>query len=91
MFSGNSKAAQGARFGGFATSLTTLSYLTPPPDFSGIPQEIVVPFKNLLKKASTTKEKALQDVLSCLQARTSDAQELQESVIDAYVSAHSRF
>jgi len=75
----------GAGFGGFTTSTTTLSYLTPPPDFSGIPQEVVVPFKSLLKKASTTKEKALQDVLSYVQRFESDGQSLEESVIDTYV------
>jgi hypothetical protein len=84
MFS-NPKTSQGGGFGGFATSSTTLSYLTPPPDFSAIPQEVVVPFKNLLKKASTTKEKALQDILSYVQSRASDAQGLEGSVIDSYV------
>lgn len=86
MFPSKSKAPQAGGFGGFTASSTTLSYLTPPPDFSGIPQEIVVPFKNLLKKASTTKEKALQDILAHLQGRPSDAQGLEEQpVIDAYV------
>jgi hypothetical protein len=45
----------------------------------------VVPFKNLLKKASTTKEKALQDILAYVQGLGSDGQGLPESVIDAYV------
>lgn len=82
------KTTHGGGFGGFATSATTLSYLTPPPDFSAIPQEVVVPFKNLLKKASTTKEKALQDILAYLQRRAADAQGLEESVIDTYVRRH---
>jgi hypothetical protein len=84
MFPGSKKQGGGG-FGGFATSSTTLSYLTPPPDFSEIPQEVVVPFKNLLKKASTTKEKALQDILAYVQGLGSDGQGLPESVIDAYV------
>lgn len=84
-FPDKSKAA-GGRFGGFSTSSTTLSYLAPPPDFSAIPQEVVVPFKNLSKKASTTKEKALQDILSYVQSLGPDAgQAVEESVIDAYV------
>lgn len=87
MFNKRDKAPAGG-FGGFATSSTTLSYLSPPPDFSAIPQEVVVPFKNILKKASTTKEKALQDILTYVQSRASDAQELEESVIDAFVRRH---
>ncbi|KAL2019864.1 hypothetical protein VTK56DRAFT_9126 [Thermocarpiscus australiensis] len=90
MLSGNAKAPQGSGFRGFATSTTTLSYLTPPPDFSGIPQEAVVSFKNLLKKASTTKEKALQDILVYLQGRQSDPEALEESVITAYVELYPR-
>ncbi|KAL2193400.1 hypothetical protein P885DRAFT_45414 [Corynascus similis CBS 632.67] len=62
-----SKAAHGGGFGSFRSSSTSLSYLTPPPDFSGIPQEAVVAYKNLMKKASTTKEKALQDILAYVQ------------------------
>jgi E3 ubiquitin-protein ligase listerin len=84
MFPGSKKQGGGG-FGGFTTSSTTLSYLTPPPDFSEIPQEVVVPFKNLLKKASTTKEKALQDILTYVHGLGSDGQGLPESVIDAYV------
>ncbi|GAB1319691.1 E3 ubiquitin-protein ligase listerin [Madurella fahalii] len=93
MLSGKSRAPQGggfSGFGGFATSSTTLSYLTPPPDYSAIPQEVVVPFKNLAKKASATKEKALQDILVYLQSLPSDAQALDESVIDAYVELYPR-
>ncbi|KAH6855983.1 hypothetical protein B0I37DRAFT_424801 [Chaetomium sp. MPI-CAGE-AT-0009] len=81
----------GGRFGGFSTSSTTLSYLAPPPDFSDIPQEIVVPFKNLLKKASTTKEKALQDILSYVQGLGPDGgQDLEGAAIDAYVELYPR-
>ena len=93
MFTPKSRAAQGAGFGagfgGFSTSSTTLSYLTPPPDFSAIPHEVVVPFKNLLKKASTTKEKALQDILAHVQGLGPEGQ-LGESVVDTYVRWHHR-
>lgn len=93
MLSGKPRVPQGGglgAFGGFTTSSTTLSYLTPPPDFSSIPQDVVVPFKNLSKKASATKEKALQDILVYLQGLPSDAQTLEESVIDAYVELYPR-
>ncbi|KAK4150086.1 hypothetical protein C8A00DRAFT_37319 [Chaetomidium leptoderma] len=90
MFPGRAKAAQGGGFGGFTSSSTTLSYLTPPPDFSGVPQEVVVPFKNLLKKASTTKEKALQDIIAYVQGLGSDGKGLEEPVIDAYVELYPR-
>lgn len=81
----------GGRFGGFSTSSTTLSYLSPPPDFSAIPQEVVVPFKNLLKKASTTKEKALQDILAYIQNLDLDeGQVVEGAVIDAYVRCRTQ-
>ncbi|KAL2257670.1 hypothetical protein VTK26DRAFT_9328 [Humicola hyalothermophila] len=85
-----SKAPRAGGFGGFATSTTTLSYLSPPPDFSSIPQDVVVPFKNLLKKASPTREKALQDIFAYLQSRPSDAQELDDAIIGAYIQLYPR-
>lgn len=90
MLSGNQTTPRGGGFGGFARSTTTLSYLAPPPDFSAIPQEVVVPFKNLSKKASTTKEKALQDILGYIQGRPADTQAPEEPVIEAYVELYPR-
>jgi len=69
-------------FGGFSSS-TTLSYITPPPDLSGIPQDIVVPFKNLLKKDSVTKGKALDEILAYVRGHDG---ELEESILGAWVS-----
>lgn len=82
---GTPKAGFGG-FGGVASTSPTLSYLTPPPDFSEIPLEVVVSFKSLLKKASATKEKALQDILAHEQNRSSDTNGPEESVIQAFVS-----
>ncbi|EOO00110.1 putative c3hc4 type (ring finger) zinc finger containing protein [Phaeoacremonium minimum UCRPA7] len=65
-----SSPARGA-FGGFSTSSSgsSLSYLAEPPDFSSISDaNVVVSFKNLLKKDSTTKAKALEDLVAYTQA-----------------------
>lgn len=71
-------------FGGFSSS-TTLSYITPPPDLSSISQDIVVPFKNLLKKDSITKAKALDELLAYVRRHNG---ELEEPILDAWVSLH---
>ncbi|KAK4194338.1 hypothetical protein QBC40DRAFT_35318 [Triangularia verruculosa] len=89
MRQGTPKAGFGG-FGGVPSTSPTLSYLTPPPDFSNIPLEVVVAFKSLLKKASATKEKALQDVLTHEQNRPSDSEGPEESVIQAYIQLYPR-
>ncbi|KAK4176466.1 hypothetical protein QBC36DRAFT_8716 [Triangularia setosa] len=86
---GTPKAGFGG-FGGVASTSPTLSYLTPPPDFSDLPLEVVVSFKSLLKKASATKEKALQDILAHEQNRSSATDGPEESVIQAYVQLYPR-
>ncbi|KAK0726547.1 hypothetical protein B0T21DRAFT_350664 [Apiosordaria backusii] len=86
---GAPKAGYGG-FGGVPSTSPTLSYLTPPPDFSAIPLEVVVSFKSLLKKSSATKEKALQDVLAHEQNRSSDAEGPEEPVIQAYIQLYPR-
>ncbi|KAK0643798.1 hypothetical protein B0T16DRAFT_355478 [Cercophora newfieldiana] len=73
-------------FGAFSSS-TTLSYITPPPDLSSIPQEIVVPFKNLLKKDSITKAKALDELLSYVKGHDG---ELEEPILDAWAQLYAR-
>lgn len=80
-------------FGGFGTSgfastnSSTLSYVQEPPDFSSITDSnSVVVFKNLLKKDSTTKAKALEDLNT---AFTSSKNDLEEGVIEAWVG-HDR-
>ncbi|KAL2164989.1 hypothetical protein VTH06DRAFT_285 [Thermothelomyces fergusii] len=89
MFAG-SKAGHGGGFGGFRSSSTSLSYLAPPPDFAGIPHEVVVAYKNLTKKDSTTKEKALQDILAYVQALGNGGQAPDEPVIDVYIELYPR-
>ncbi|KAL2170259.1 hypothetical protein VTG60DRAFT_5035 [Thermothelomyces hinnuleus] len=89
MFTG-SKVAHGGRFGGFRSSSTSLSYLAPPPDFTGIPHEVVVAYKNLTKKDSTTKEKALQDILVYVQTLGAEGRVPDEPVIDVYIELYPR-
>lgn len=56
-------------FGGFSTPASTLSYLSKPPDFAPISDaSVVVSLKGLLKKDSTTKEKALNDLIAYTQS-----------------------
>jgi len=70
----SSRAASGTGFGGFGGagvqfSGSTLSYLAEQPDLSPISDaNVVVAFKNLLKKDSTTKSKALEDLRSHAQS-----------------------
>lgn len=72
----------GSSFGAFGSS-SPLSYITEPPDLSGISDPNVgVALKNLSKKDSTTKAKALED----LQAHvTSPDQEIEEALLEAWV------
>lgn len=76
-------AAFGTSKGGLGSfSRITLSYIAPPPDLSGIPQDIIVPFKNLLKKDSITKAKALEEIVAYVQNQKDD---LAEPILDAWV------
>lgn len=84
-----------AGFGGFATpssSAGSLSYLSDPPDFSSISDpNIVVSFKNLLKKDNTTKSKALVDLISYTQAHPHDQDGgVEEAVLEAWVQLYPR-
>lgn len=74
-------------FGGLSSqsSTTTLSYITPPPDLSNVPADIIVPFKNLLKKDSITKTRASEDILNYVKDKASKEQKLESSVLDAWV------
>jgi hypothetical protein len=75
-------AAFGTSKGLGSFSRITLSYIAPPPDLSGIPQDIIVPFKNLLKKDSITKAKALEEIVAYVQTQKDD---LAEPILEAWV------
>lgn len=82
-------------FGGFATTSTSagsLSYLADPPDFSSISDpNIVVSFKNLLKKDNTTKSKALADLVQYTQARPYEQDGgVEDAVLETWVQLYPR-
>lgn len=74
-------------FGAFSSSTASLSYVAPPPDLSSVPQDVIVPFKNLLKRDSTTKSKALEELLACV--KKSD-EPVDDSVIDVWAQLYPR-
>ncbi|KAK3687829.1 hypothetical protein B0T22DRAFT_139852 [Podospora appendiculata] len=88
---GKPKKAPATGFGGFSTSSTALSYITPPPDLSNIPQDIVVPFKNLTKKDSITKSKALEEIVSYVQIRSDGKNgEIEEPILEAWAQLYAQ-
>lgn len=86
----SSRAASGVGFGGFgsASSSSTLSYLTEPPNLSALSDaNVVVAFKNLSKKDGTTKSKALEDLRAYVQAHPFEQDGgVEDAVLEAWVS-----
>lgn len=81
-------ATSSSPFGGFGAPSTfspaasQLSYVTEPPDLSRVfDGNLVVLFKNLLKKDDTTKAKALEDLQNAL----SGSSDVQDPVLAAWV------
>lgn len=85
----SSRAAPGTGFGGFGftSAAGSLSYLTPPPDLTNISDaNVVVAFKNLLKKDSTTKAKALEDLRAYVQLHPFEqGGGVEEAILEAWV------
>ncbi|GKU05040.1 e3 ubiquitin-protein ligase listerin [Fusarium langsethiae] len=81
-------------FGGFgsAASGTSLSYLAEPPSFSAISDpNVVVSLKNVLKKDSTTKAKALEELLAHVQAHPFEKDGgVEEGILDVWVQIYPR-
>lgn len=82
-------------FGGFSTQSTgsgSLSYLSEDPDLSSLSDpNIVVSFKNLLKKDNTTKSKALADLIQYTQTHPNEADGgVEEPVLEAWVRLYPR-
>ncbi|KFY49982.1 hypothetical protein V495_00376 [Pseudogymnoascus sp. VKM F-4514 (FW-929)] len=83
----------GSGFGGFGSgSTSTLSYLTEPPNLSSISDpNVVVAFKNLLKKDSTTKAKGLDDLrLHVLSSPHENGGGVEQSILEAWVKLYPR-
>jgi E3 ubiquitin-protein ligase listerin len=86
----SSRAASGTFGGGFGTSTfgttsSLLSYVAEPPDLSLISDpNVVVTFKNLSKKDSTTKAKALED----LQKYVTSSEQIEDAILEAWVGSH---
>ncbi|KAM6478292.1 hypothetical protein HDV62DRAFT_189421 [Trichoderma sp. SZMC 28011] len=86
--------APGAKFGGFGApgGTGTLSYLAEPPSFSAVSDpNVVVSLKNLLKKDSTTKTKALEDLLAHVQARPFEKDGgVEDAILDVWTGMYPR-
>jgi E3 ubiquitin-protein ligase listerin len=84
---GNASPARGGFGNAFGTAHSTLSYIQDLPDLSEISDpHLIVAFKNLSKKDSTTKAKALEDIQTYLSGLEGD---LEEGVVEAWVGLHS--
>ena len=70
----------------FQTTASPLSYVTELPDFSGISEpKVVVAFKNLSKRDSVTKAKALEDLQEYLSTLGAADPGVEDAVLEAWV------
>ncbi|ODA81059.1 hypothetical protein RJ55_04021 [Drechmeria coniospora] len=83
-------AGTGAGIGAFGG--TSLSYLAQPPSFAAVSDpHVVVSFKNILKKDSTTKTKGLEDLLQhVLSHPYDDTGGVDEAVLDIWTQLYPR-
>ncbi|EFQ98580.1 hypothetical protein MGYG_01606 [Nannizzia gypsea CBS 118893] len=85
-------------FGGFSTPgldqetpASSLSYVYEPPDLSQISDpQVVVTFKNLLKKDSTTKARALEDLQGHISNTVSSGSFLDDGLLEAWSKVYPR-
>jgi hypothetical protein len=89
----SSRVDSSAGFGSFGTVFagSTLSYLSEPPNLSSITDaNVVVTFKNLLKKDSTTKAKGLEDLRSFVQSHPYDQDGgVEQPILEAWVGHYA--
>ncbi|KAL9044085.1 MAG: hypothetical protein Q9214_002754, partial [Letrouitia sp. 1 TL-2023] len=73
-----------------ASTSSKLSYVYEPPDLSGIPEpNVVVSFKNVQKKDSTTKAKALEELQAYI-ASLSSNNGVDQSILEAWIEVYPR-
>ena len=81
--------AFGSSLGGgsaFGSASSPLSYLAEQPDLTAVSDpNVVVNFKNLSKKDSSTKSKALEDLSAYVGSLIEQKQELEEAFLEAWV------
>lgn len=71
---------------GTTSSSSALSYVYEPPDLSNITvPNVVVAFKNLQKKDSTTKSRALEELQTHISSVNAEQGEVEEAVLEAWV------
>lgn len=71
---------------GFGTPSSPLSYVSEPPDLSSISDpNVVVAFKNLSKKDSTTKAKAVEELQAYVSA---SSEQIEEAILETWVRGH---
>lgn len=77
---------------GDRSSGSSLSYLTEPPSLSAVADpNVVVSFKNVLKKDSTTKAKALEELVTHVQAHPFEKNGgVEEAILDVWVQLYPR-
>jgi E3 ubiquitin-protein ligase listerin len=86
----SSRVSLGAGFGAFVTGSggSSLSYLSELPNLTSISDaNVVVAFKNLLKKDSTTKAKGLEDLVTFVQGHPYEKNGgVEQSILEAWVT-----
>ena len=69
-----------------AVSSSPLSYVYEPPDLKAVPEpNVVVAFKNLQKKDSTTKAKALEELQSFVHSLNAKKEGVDDAILEAWV------
>ncbi len=70
----------------FLAESSSLSFIREPPDFSGISDaNLIVILKNLSKRDSTTRARALEELQSYVGSQTD---EVEDAVLEAWVGYH---
>lgn len=90
------QASKAGSFGAFGTSehnafgraSSSISYLAEQPDFTTFSNpNVIVSFKNLAKRDSTTRTKAVEEIQSHVSKLRDEDLELEDSLMEAWVSS----